>query len=69
MGLKLSALQSEHRQKNKALAAKMYVFAAFTHAKLYFLRASQEPGYCNTTNILLKLKIIVLANFTFQKLD
>lgn len=55
--------------KNKAQAIKMQVFAAFTHAKLYFLRASQKPGCCNTTKMPLKLKIIVLANFTFQKLD
>lgn len=49
MGLKLSALQSQQTQNPKALAVKIQVaFMAFTHANLYFPKASQEPGYCTT---------------------
>lgn len=73
MGLTLSALQSQHTQKNKALAIKIQVFVAFIHASLYFPKASQELEYCNTTKILLiarktfKIKNNITCKFYFSE--
>lgn len=39
--------------KTKALTVIIQIFVAFTQANLYFPKASQELGYCNTTKISL----------------